>query len=274
MKHTLNKHPIGIAMNTLETLLKLNEILLEEMPHFAEQANSFQKNASEQRKLLRSLMNVRPPRPISHEFILLQDELLQEEALEKGVIGIAEMQVSLRHPKVYLWQGDITRLSVDGIVNAANSALLGCFNPCHACIDNVIHSAAGLQLRNECHSIMQKQGYDEKTGMAKITKAYNLPSAYVIHTVGPIIQDTPSKKDCELLQKCYESCFHLAVENKLTSIAFCCISTGEFRFPNALAAEIAIDAVLGLLQQTDSNMKVVFNVFKEIDHDIYTKLLG
>ena len=170
-------------------------------------------------------------------------------------------------------QGDITTLEVDAIVNAANSALLGCFVPLHACIDNAIHSAAGLQLRDACNKIMQQQGHSEPTGKAKLTPAYNLPSKFVIHTVGPIISHSgnPTDKEENLLADCYENCLKISVENNLQSIAFCCISTGEFHFPNCRAAEIAVEVVRKFL--AENNLVVVFNVFKDLDLKIYRELL-
>ena len=175
---------------------------------------------------------------------------------------------------MYLWQGDITRLAVDAIVNAANSQLLGCFIPCHGCIDNAIHTAAGVQLRQNCFDIMQKQKHAEPTGSAKITSAYNLPSKYVIHTVGPIIHGDLTQEDWGLLAACYKSCLDIAAEHKLNSIAFCCISTGEFHFPNKEAAEIAVQTVKKdyLRQNTASIDRIVFNVFKDMDFNIYKNL--
>ena len=175
-----------------------------------------------------------------------------------------------------LWQGDITRLKVDAIVNAANAQLLGCFHPLHKCIDNAIHSAAGVQLREECHQLMQQQGHLEPTGTAKITKAYNLPCKHVIHTVGPIIPNgIPTAFQQEQLASCYRSILQLADEKRLESVAFCCISTGEFRFPNQLAAEIAVKTVSDFfVEHPGSSIKqVVFNVFKDMDKRIYEGIL-
>lgn len=227
----------------------------------------------EQKRLLRTLMNVRPAYPIAQDFLKIQDEYLMALAHDRGIVNISDL--SQIRPDIYLWRGDITRLKCDAIVNAANSALLGCFVPCHGCIDNAIHSAAGIQLRAACNDIMQKQNAPEGTGLAKITPAYNLPSKYVIHTVGPIVaSDVPSKRDNELLSACYISCLDLASQNKLGSIAFPCISTGEFHFPNAAAAEIAVNTVLEYKRKNASSIKVIFNVFKELDYDIYRGLLG
>lgn len=161
----------------------------------------------------------------------------------------------------------------DAIVNAANSQMLGCFCPCHGCIDNAIHTFAGVQLREACAELMQEQGHEEETGKAKITPACNLPCKYVLHTVGPIIRGRLTKRDEELLASCYRSCIELAEENGVTSLAFCCISTGEFHFPNDKAAEIAVQTVKLYKEKTKSNMEVIFNVFKDMDYKIYRKLL-
>ena len=175
---------------------------------------------------------------------------------------------------IRLWQGDITRLAADAIVNAANSQMLGCFVPCHGCIDNAIHTAAGLQLRLECARIMGQQGREEPTGRAKITKAYNLPCRYGLHTVGPIIYGSVTAEDRQLLASCYRSCLELAKRYDLENVAFCCISTGEFRFPNELAAEIAVSTAEEFLREEEGRMEVIFNVFKDKDYEIYRRLLG
>ena len=225
-----------------------------------------------QKRLLRALFNVRPPIPCDAEFLRVQDEYLREETFQKGVTDFATL-TPIR-PGVYLWQGDITTLKCDAIVNAANSALLGCFCPNHGCIDNAIHTYAGVQLRLSCAELMTKQGYDEPTGQAKITPAFNLPCRYVLHTVGPIVGGRLTERDCELLRSCYRSCLALADEKQLESIAFCCISTGEFRFPNERAAEIAIQAVKDYKKETKSGIKVIFDVWKNEDYEIYNRLLG
>ncbi|MFI3171685.1 MAG: protein-ADP-ribose hydrolase [Eubacteriales bacterium] len=259
-------------MTQLEKLLYLNKILLEESPIYQEQAKQFTNTKQEQYQLFRSLLNLRSPGGVSEAFLKVQDEFLQQEMDEKGVVTLQQLEPI--EPDIYLWKGDITRLAVDGIVNAANDALLGCFVPCHGCIDNAIHSAAGIQLREECNQLMQQQGHREQTGIAKITPAYNLPSNYVLHTVGPIIYGELTEKDCELLRSCYRACLELALENQLQSIAFCCISTGEFHFPNDKASEIAVTTVKEILSNTNHKIKVVFNVFKEIDYRLYKELLG
>ena len=229
-------------------------------------------NETDKKRLLRSLMNDRPPKKIPQNFLNIQDLYLQEELKKQKIISIEEL-VSVQKG-LYLWQGDITKLKADAIVNAGNSALLGCFIPCHGCIDNAIHSYAGVQLRLECQHIMEKQGMPEPTGKAKITKGYNLPAKYVLHTVGPIIRGKLTEKDCELLASCYRSCLELADAYRLKSIAFCCISTGEFHFPNDMAGYIAVNTVKDYLKQTNSKIEVIFNVFKEEDYQIYKRLLG
>ena len=226
---------------------------------------------SEKRRLLRSLMNVRPPVPASAEFLAVQDAYLQESLSERGVTRLQDMRSA--QPGLYLWQGDITTLAVDAIVNAANSQMLGCFVPCHGCIDNAIHTYAGVQLRLECAHVMAAQKEEEPTGGAKITKAYNLPCHYVLHTVGPIIHGSVTQTDRELLASCYRSCLELAAEYGLHSVAFCCISTGEFHFPNELAAQIAIQTVTDWQRQNPNQMEVIFNVFKDSDREIYERRL-
>ena len=172
-----------------------------------------------------------------------------------------------------MWRGDITTLQVDAIVNAANSGLTGCYSPLHGCIDNAIHTFAGVKLRLECAKIMEKQGFPEPMGTAKITKAYNLPCKHVLHTVGPMISGALTQTDCQELASCYRSCLELAAESSLESVAFCCISTGEFHFPNELAAQIAVETVKDFLKKQTSVKKVIFNVFKDLDKAIYEKLL-
>ena len=225
----------------------------------------------EQRQLLRGLMNVRLPGRIGREFLKVQDEYLQAETAAKGITELNDLRPVAEG--IYLWQGDITTLRCDAIVNAANSGMTGCYVPNHRCIDNCIHSFSGIQLRMECAEMMRMQGHEEETGKAKITKAYNLPCRYILHTVGPIISGTPTKTDCELLAGCYRSCLELAAENGLEGVAFCCISTGEFHFPNDRAAQIAVGTVKEFMVQETSVKKVVFNVFKNPDKEIYRKLL-
>ncbi len=261
-------------MTNLEKLIRLNQLLLNEMPMYKNEAEKFPKIYGEQRRLLRSLMNVRPSMPLNTEFLTLQDEFLSDEIKSNRIVNLSDLEPTNVNNQIYLWQGDITTLSVDAIVNAANSALLGCFIPCHGCIDNAIHSKAGLQLRRDCDEIIKNQGHEEKTGNAKITNAYNLPSEFVIHTVGPIITGKLTESDCNLLKSCYQSCLNLAISKKLKNIAFCCISTGEFHFPNDKAAEIAVSTVMQILDKTKSEIEVIFNVFKEEDCKLYRELLG
>lgn len=247
----------------------LTEKLLDEQPRYRN--ITIPQNTEEQRQLLRSLMNIRMPEKPSDDFLVVQDEYLKAEIAAKGITDLAEL--SPISEGIYLWQGDITTLRCDAIVNAANSGMTGCYVPCHGCIDNAIHTYAGVQLRLECAEMMQKQGHEEKTGDAKITKAYNLPCKYVLHTVGPIVSERLTEQDEALLVSCYRSCLELAEEHGLDSIAFCCISTGEFHFPNERAAEIAVRTVNQYREQTRSEIKVIFNVFKDVDYKIYRDLL-
>lgn len=230
-------------------------------------------NETDKLRLFRSLVNVRPPNKAHDEFLSKQNEFLQSFIAEKGITNISDLKPIKEN--IYLWRGDITTLKVDAIVNAANSAMLGCFVPCHACIDNAIHTFAGVQLRLECAEIMENQGHSEPTGKAKITKAYNLPSKSILHTVGPIIHDKVNDEDRQLLASSYQSCLNLAVQSGVKSIAFCCISTGEFRFPNEEAAEIAIKTIGDFLagENCVEDIKIIFNVFKEQDEQIYKRLL-
>jgi appr-1-p processing domain protein len=229
-------------------------------------------NEAEQFNLFRALCNIRPAGSMPAEWMKVQDEYLNVLAHEKGIVTINDMEE--RAPQIYLWQGDITRLSVDAIVNAANNQLLGCFAPNHRCIDNAIHTFAGIELRMACSRMIEYMDMPEKTGVARKTYGFNLPAKHVIHTVGPIIYDSLTDIEREQLASCYRSCLELAHAYSLQSIAFCCISTGEFRFPNEDAAQIAIDTVRTYLKETNSKIQVVFNVFKDIDYDIYDKLLG
>lgn len=245
----------------------LIEFLLNEMPEYKNDAAKI----SDKKFLLRSLMNVRPPMKLDSEFLKVQDDFLSCEREAKGIVHIESLREI--QPGISIWQGDITRLDADAIVNAANEKLLGCFIPCHRCIDNAIHSAAGLQLRDECNEIMKAQGHDELTGGAKITRAYNLPAKFVIHTVGPIVFETLSDINKTELENCYNSCLELADEKNLNSLAFCCISTGEFHFPNDEAAKIAVRSVKNFLPHSKSLRKIIFNVFKDLDLKIYEKEL-
>lgn len=249
----------------------LIEYLLKEEIHFIRKP--IPTDVQGQRDLLRSLMNVRKPRPISDEFLQVQDEYLKERNIERGITDVSNLVSVESDQRLYIWQGDITTLKCDAIVNACNSQMLGCFSPMHACIDNFIHTYAGIQLRLEMNEIMTKQGHEEETGRAKITSGYNLPAKYILHTVGPIIQWEVTKEDEELLASCYRECLQLAAETSVESIAFCCLSTGVFRFPQQRAAEIATATVKEFLDKDDRIKKVIFNVFKDEDLKIYNDLL-
>ena len=257
-------------MNQAQRRLFLLQSLLKEKTEYRDIAIPTEPES--QRQLLRGLMNIRAPQNADEDFLKMQDAYLQGETAAKGITDVAGLTPV--QPGLYLWQGDITTLKCDAIVNAANSGMTGCYAPNHRCIDNAIHTFAGVQLRLACAGIMDRQGFPEPPGRAKITPAYNLPCKYVLHTVGPIVRGQPTKADCETLRSCYRSCLYLAAEHGLESLAFCCISTGEFHFPNELAAEIAVQTVRDFLNPAISIKKVIFNVFKECDKEIYRRLLG
>ena len=249
----------------------LIQYLLKEKIPFGRQNIPTDKQGQE--NLLRSLMNVRPPRPISNDFLKIQDEYLTERNIERGITDVDTLAPVKSDSRLYIWQGDITTLKCDAIVNACNSQMLGCFSPMHACIDNFIHTYAGMELRLKMHEIMTKQGHEEETGKAKITSGYNLPTKYILHTVGPIIQWKVTKEDEDLLASCYTECLKLAADTGVESIAFCCLSTGVFHFPQQRAAEIATNTVKQYLNKDSRIKKVIFNVFKDEDLKIYSGLL-
>ena len=257
-------------MKQSERRIFLIKSLLQERTEYRD--ISISADTEQQKQLLRALMNVRAPQPIGTEFLRMQDEYLQYEIAAKGITDVAELTPVQQG--IYLWQGDITTLKCDAVVNAANSGMTGCYIPNHRCIDNAIHTFAGMQLRLVCENLMEQQGCPEPAGGAKITPAFNLPSRYVLHTVGHVISGKVKKHERELLASCYRSCLELAAENKLESVAFCCISTGEFNFPNELAAEIAVQSVKEFFRLQTGVKKVIFNVFKDLDKNIYKKLLG
>lgn len=257
-------------MNQSDRRKYLINSLLEEKEEYRNMIKP--QSADEQKALLRSLMNVRMASPVDEEFLAVQNDYLHEATKEKGITDMADLTPVKEG--IYLWQGDITTLKCDVIVNAANSGMTGCYVPCHGCIDNCIHTYAGVQLRNYCAEIMKKQGHKEETGKAKITPGFNLPCKYVLHTVGPVITGVLTKEDEELLASCYRSCLELADKNNIKSIAFCCISTGEFHFPNERAAQIAVKTVREYRSEYNSRIEVIFNVWKDIDYDIYKRLLG
>lgn len=247
---------------------KLIKYLLNENPEYRKVRIPSSEN--EQFRLYRSLVNVRSAYEISAEYLATEDEYLRQKTAEKGITDIADL--SPAEENIYLWRGDITTLKCGAIVNAANSGMTGCYQPCHNCIDNCIHTFAGIRLRLECAGIMEKQRFPEPTGQAKITLAYNLPCDYVIHTVGPIVAGKLTPEHCRLLKSCYQSCLEIAVQNGIDSIAFCCISTGVFGFPKQEAAEIAVSTVRDFLKS--HRIKVIFNVFGNEDYGIYRKILG
>ena len=240
--------------------------LVEEEPRY--RGLAIPGDTAEQKSLLRALMNVRPPRPIGEDFLAVQDEYLREETARKGVTDIKDLTPA--EPGIYLWQGDITALRCDAVVNAANSGMTGCYVPNHNCIDNCIHTFAGIQLRLDCAALMEAQGHPEPTGTAKITPAYDLPCRYVLHTVGPIVDGAVTAEDERLLASCYRACLDLAREYGLKSVAFCCISTGVFHFPKARAAQIAVETV----RRHRGDMEVIFNVHSQENYAIYERLLG
>lgn len=247
----------------------LIEYLLNESDEYSGQ--DIPRDEDGKKFLLRALFNVRPPRTASEEFIRVQDEYLKEAVSEKGITDYKTLNA--REDGIYLWQGDITTLKCGAVVNAANSAMLGCFAPNHYCIDNAIHTFAGIQLRLECDALMKKQAHAEETGSAKITAAYNLPCDFVLHTVGPIVGGgllLPQHK--AQLSSCYNSCLDLAAEKGIKSVAFCCISTGVFGFPQKEAAKIAVETVRRK-KRGGSPIDVIFNVFKREDYEIYSRLL-
>lgn len=262
-------------MNRSENLRTILRTLLDERAEYA--GWQIPDSLQDQQAMMCSLLNVRPPYPVGEDFIKAQDMELQRQLAEKGIVALFDTTPCRKDKRLRLWQGDITRLQVDAIVNAANSALLGCFVPMHRCIDNAIHSAAGVQLRLACDRLMQAQGHPEPTGRAKITDGYNLPARYVLHTVGPIVRNNePTLRQEQELADCYNSCLALADAHGLQSIAFCCISTGEFGFPQRRAAEIAVGTVRTYLDTTASTHinTVIFNVFKDDDLSIYRNLLS
>lgn len=257
-------------MNQSEKRIYLIQELLKESDEY--NRITIPQKTEDQKVLLRGLMNIRPPRRTNADFQKIQDSYLIEETMKKGIVKLEELTPI--QPGIYVWQGDITTLQCDAIVNAANSGMTGCYVPNHRCIDNCIHTFAGTQLRLDCAEIMHRQGHEEPTGQAKITPGYNLPCKYILHTVGPIIRGRLTTDDCRLLASCYRSCLELTSENNLENVAFCCISTGEFHFPNDKAAEIAVTEVRAFLQKKTSVKRVIFNVFKDLDKEIYERLLS
>ena len=257
-------------MNQAERRVWLIKALLDERPDGCSIA--VPAGTNEQRDLLRALMNVRPPEALAAETLDIQDAYLQQRLLERG--GATDASTLPYRDRVAIWRGDITLLKTDAIVNAANSQMLGCFVPGHRCIDNAIHTYAGMQLRLACANLMDEQGHEEPTARVKVTPAFNLPSRCIFHTVGPIVPShKPDPREELLLRRCYTSCLEEVTRQGLGTLAFCCISTGVFGYPQEAAARVAIDAVRHHLDHTDPNLKVIFNVFLAPDEAIYRDLL-
>ena len=230
------------------------------------------------RRILRSLMNIRMPRKMDEAILAVQDEYLQERVRENGIVELAAIPVI--RDRMSIWQGDITRLAVDAIVNAANSQMLGCFVPMHTCIDNCIHTYAGIQLRAECNRQMNQlrikygKDYEQPTAAPMLTDAYNLPAKKVIHIVGPIVEYELTPELEKDLADCYLNTLDMCLDNNLKSVAFCCISTGVFHFPNKQAAQIAVSTVDSWLSQHPGAIeRVIFNVFKDEDKKYYEELI-
>jgi len=264
--------------------------LIEVLKNENSQYKNFETPASikDKKVMLRSLMNIRPPKETSAEILKIQDEYLTERAKEKCIVYLKDIKtikenINSKNPysqKISVWQGDITKLSCDAIVNAANSQMLGCFVPMHTCIDNCIHTFAGVQLRYECNKIMnefrKKYGgdYEQPTAIPIITDGYNLPAKKVIHVAGPIVTGTLTQTNIEDLKNCYKNILDMCLKNNLKSVAFCCISTGVFNFPNEKAAEIAVETVTSWLKRNENEIdRIIFNVFKQEDKTLYEKLL-
>ena len=262
-------------MNTVSRIDNLRYILRTLLAEREEYAGwQIPDTLERQQSMMRALLNVRPPLPVSPEFMEAQDAELRQQLADKGIVTLPDIPLCKSDNRFRIWQGDITRLQADAIVNAANNALLGCFVPLHRCIDNAIHSAAGVQLRLDCDKQMRMQGHLEPTGRAKITKGYNLPARYVLHTVGPIVRNgKPTPEQEKELADCYRSCLALADTYGIKSVAFCCISTGEFGFPQERAAQIAVNTVRDYLATTVHIQTIIFNVFKDEDLSIYRQLL-
>lgn len=267
----LSPYPRPAPMTEAE-MREACEVLLKFLLREQGLIGAFSATYAKKRELLRGYLNGRMPLPVPRELLDLQDRLLRTESLLKGIVSVEEIPTQ-KHG-IGLWQGDITRLQADGIVNAANSEMLGCFVPGHTCIDNAIHSAAGMQLRADCAKLIASQGHGEAAGGAKLTRAYNLPARFVLHTVGPMVGRELTKEDRMALRSCYISCLNLAEEAGLSSIAFPCIGTGIFGFPRTEAAEIATGAVMNWkLRHPENTMRVIFNTYLPEDTRIYEDIL-
>lgn len=248
-----------------ETLLRF---LLRERGMIAAFSAAYEKK----RALVRGYMNERAPLPVPADILKVQDALFWTESMERGIVDVQTL--SYNEHGMGHWQGDITRLKADAIVNAANSSLLGCFRAGHNCIDNAIHSFAGMQLRDDCAKIVAAQQSEEESGEAKLTRAYNLPATYVLHTVGPMVFHEVTERNRAELRSCYLSCLDLCEEAGLSSVVFCCVGTGVFNFPREAAAEIATGTVMGWkLRHPESKLKVLFDTFLDADAAIYSEIL-
>jgi len=261
--------------HTTELLDELITYLINENPELANADVAIPADEHEKKQLFRALVNIRLPQPATALFYEIQDHYLKAQIKQAGITDASELPRVASKDYLSLWQGDITTLQVDTIVNAANQQMLGCFHPNHRCIDNAIHTFAGIQLREACHFLMTTQGRPEKVGGAKITPGFNLPARHIIHTVGPKINGNVTASDIELLKQCYINCMQLAERRQLNNIAFCCISTGEFHFPAQLAAEIAVETVISFMESQAKSLKqVIFNVFTDRDKTIYERTLA
>ncbi len=245
---------------------RLIEILCEEEKIDKNKFNLDEIDIGSKRMIFRGLSNQREPMPLTSEFMKLQDEILSYEREHKPIIDVNKLEYK---SNMTIFLGDITTLKVDAIVNAGNPRLLGSFEPCEPSIDNVIMSAGGLQIRQELNYIMSKQGHPEPNGQAKLTKGYNLPASYIIHTVGPMIIDRVSYHDKIDLSNCYKSSLELAKQSGFKTIAFCSISTGVYRFPRELASKIAVETVLSWLKENEFPLKVIFCVYGDYDLKLY-----
>lgn len=263
-------------MARIDDLKYLIGWLLDERGESAQASAVFSRAHNDEAELFavfRALVNTRMPQSASPAFLEVQDRMLRGMIEDAGIVDASALPES--EPGISLWRGDITTIKADAVVNAANDKMLGCWVPGHHCIDNAIHTFAGVQLREKCAQIMRAQGCDEPTGSAKITPGYNLPSRYVLHTVGPIAAGRPTAMHREQLASSYRSCLDLALGYGLETVTFCCISTGVFGFPQREAAPLAIDTVrTWLAEHRDAGIKVVFNVFSKADEDAYRDLLG
>ena len=267
-------------MNEIKTQNHRLDYLVEEFKRDSVQYKDLEtpKDTEGKRRILRSLMNIRMPGKMNEAVLAVQDDYLRERIRENGIVKPADIPVI--RDQISIWQGDITRLAADAIVNAANSQMLGCFVPMHTCIDNCIHTFAGVQLREECHRQMKTlrirygRDYEQPTAVPMLTDAYNLPAKKVVHIVGPVVRYGLTKELEEQLASCYRNTLDMCLENGIRTVAFCCISTGVFRFPNKRASQIAVQTVSEWLSMHTGQMdRIIFNVFKDEDREYYEQFL-